>query len=165
MKLQIKAVVVILSTFILGVVLGYLANDLLSPKPPRRIGGMREFDRFLALHERIINPTDAQQDTVEKILRKNYQRLQNKFKEHQDEITAILDSIQVELEPFLTEEQKERMKNRREFMKEGRGFPPGMPGEPFPARDRFRREGLPDRPFPPAMPPRDSLRMEEKKTK
>jgi hypothetical protein len=165
MKLQIKAVVVILSTFVLGVVLGYLANDLLYPKPPRRISGMRDFDRFLALHERIIDPTKAQQDTVEKILRKNYQRLRNKFQEHQAEIKAILDSIQVELEPFLTEEQKERLRQRREFIDEGRGFPHRMPGEPFPARDRFRREGLPDRPFPPPGPPVDSLGMKEKKDK
>ena len=130
MKLQIKAVVVILSTFILGVVLGYLANDLLYPKPPRRIGGMRDFDRFLALNERIIHPTEAQQDTVEKILRKNYQRLRNQFQESQAKVRAILDSIQVELEPLLTEEQKERLRQRREFMDKGRGFPPGMPGEP-----------------------------------
>jgi hypothetical protein len=65
---------------------------------------------------RVIDPDEDQFDKIDPIIDKYAERTSEITDKYFEEFSAILDSMRIELEPILTDKQKERLQERREKM-------------------------------------------------
>ncbi|MBN2000953.1 hypothetical protein JW935_25635 [candidate division KSB1 bacterium] len=150
MKPKVKTSLILLATLVIGFLLGALSMITLRRYHMERFGKIREQQAFMFFHERLIQPTEGQQDTVKKILSRYSPRFYKVVRQHREQISVLRDSLMLELETVLTPEQMKRLKQRAPFKR----FPPGPGGPPF--IDRTDRHGQPMPPPgmpPPGMPP------------
>ncbi len=171
MTIQVKSTLIILATFLLGIVIGFLGDRWMRRPPPFNAQQMRKPEGFIQFNEKMIQPTAAQKDTVHAILAKYFKKFNAANDLHRQQLTALIDSMHAELSPILTKEQRERFLHRRPGLPPrgfGNGpgfFPPGGPDGPrgpggprdsernFNKSDEFRPPPKPDRePYAPAMP-------------
>jgi hypothetical protein len=166
MTIQLKSTLVVLATFLLGMVIGGLGDHWLM----RPLFNAREFRHpagFLQFNEQVIQPQKSQRDTVRAILLKYHQKFEALAQQHRSELTAMLDTLHLELAPVLTEEQRSRLQQRREIMPDRPLDRPGhFPGDQAGPRPAFHRppdsepapepgaEGFPPPPEP-GRPPED----------
>jgi hypothetical protein len=132
MTINTKTALILVSTLIIGVVVGMLAVRVVARYyfgPPPGLPISKHFaDRF----ERLIDPVETQKDTVRAILESYGERFANMHDEHFTEMKTLMDSMHVDLSSFLTEEQVKRIEER--MMHRGR-FREGRP----PHRRRFEQ--------------------------
>ncbi len=145
MNPRAKSTAALLVTLIIGFVLGALFMITVRRRHMERIEKIREQQGFMFFHERLIQPTEAQRDTLQKILQKYSPRFFDIARRHRKEISVLRDSLLIELETVLTPEQMQRLKERPLFKR----FHPGRGGPPF--RDRQPWRDSPRR--PPGGPP------------
>jgi len=122
---QIKPVLLLLLTLLLGFFLGVLGSRFMVE---RRINAYRGQDRgkaFVRLYEDILGLEDGQNEKVEPVLVKYFEKLRR----HRSEIRLIMDSMHQELTPLLTEEQVIRLDSLRSRSQRRirRGPPPQFP--------------------------------------
>jgi hypothetical protein len=139
MNLRIKTVLVLTATFIAGVVIGALISGTIRRQHINRVFQMREPAGFVGFAEEIIRPTDAQKDTVQKILIENHKRILDIRTRHMKDLSAQMDSLNRRLKSVLTREQAERLSRF-----EGRMNPGGKFGRPPFSSAKFMRSLLPD---------------------
>jgi hypothetical protein len=130
MSIRTKTILVIIATLIIGMVLGVLMGGPIMrhhfERPPKFTQPERS-KHFVTLFERLIQPRDTQREAVVEILNKYSKRIEGLDSRHRLEMQALFDSMQTELSPILTEEQKAQLTERLKW-------PPGPP--PRPPRDR-----------------------------
>ena len=66
---------------------------------------------------RVIDPDEDQFDKIDPIIDKYAERTSEITDKYFEEFSSILDSMRIELEPILTDKQKERLQERRDKMK------------------------------------------------
>jgi hypothetical protein len=130
MNIRTKTVLVLTAIFIAGAVIGALISGAIRRQHINRAFQMREPAGFVGFAEEIIRPTDAQKDTVQKILVENHKRLLEIRTRHMKDMFTQMDSLSRKLARVLTQEQIRRLSRF-----EGRMNPRGDFGRP---------------PFPPA---------------
>jgi hypothetical protein len=131
MNIRTKTVLVLTATLIAGAVIGALISGAIRRQHINRVFQMREPAGFVGFAEEIIKPTDAQKDTVRKILVENHRRLLELRTRHMKDMSAQMDSLTRKLEGVLTQEQVKRLSGF-----EGRMNPKGEFGRPpFPPAD------------------------------
>jgi hypothetical protein len=128
MKIQIKTALVLAATFIVGAVIGALVSGAIRRQHINRVFQMREPAGFVGFAEEILKPTDAQKDTVRKILVENHKRLLEIRTLHINDMSAQMDSLNRKLAKVLTQEQIKRLPRFEGRMNPGGEF--GRP--PFP---------------------------------
>jgi hypothetical protein len=139
MNLHIKTVLVLTATFIAGAFIGALVSGAIRRQHINRAFQMREPAGFVGFTEEIIKPTDAQKDTVQKLLVENHKRLLEIRNRHMKDLSAQMDSLNRKLARVLTREQIRRLSRF-----EGRMNPRGKFGQPpFPPA-KFIHPLLPD---------------------
>lgn len=129
MSIQTKTILIIIATLIMGVVLGVLAGGPLMRYRFERFSKPRQPERskhFVALFEQFIQPDKNQREAVDEILNRYSKRLEWLDNRHRTEMQVLFDSMQTELSPILTEEQKTQLTKRLKW----------PPGPPPPPRDR-----------------------------
>ena len=131
MNIRTKTVLLLTATLIAGAVIGALISGAIRRQHINRVFQMREPAGFVGFAEEIIKPTDAQKDTVRKILVENHRRLLELRTRHMKDMSAQMDSLTRKLEGVLTQEQVKRLSRF-----EGRMNPKGEFGRPpfFPAK-------------------------------
>jgi len=150
MNIHIKSALILLSTLLLGIIIGALGMNLFRNQREIDFQRFREQRGFMHLHEGILQPTsETQRDSIHKILSKNLPKFRELTLKHRQEISVLIDSMQKQLAPILTKEQLERL-NERRFMKGGRPDEPPM-------------EGM--RPWSPRRAPHDSIRARWRKNR
>jgi len=142
MTIKVKATLILLATLIIGgliggLIVGALARDRMQGMPPFGRDGF--VDRWIGM----LNPEAEQKHALEKIVERHAPRFRDTFTRHREEMQSLIDSLHQELDPVLTEAQREQL-NRRRTRGQGR-FMEGRRGR-GPARGR-RGAG------PPALPP------------
>lgn len=157
MKTNTKSVLIIAVTFVLGFVLGIVVDRTIVEHQMReRFGrfsrpGMERY--FL---ERIIQPSPEQKIQIDSILQKYGEKFRQLRFDTRARTRAIMDSMRHEIEPILTEEQKERIRRDLERLK----IEAGRRRLPF-GKERRRDFGEPpekmhqDFQFPPPPPPNE----------
>ncbi len=126
MTVQTKTSVIILTTLLIGFVLGFLFGNLQHRAQYKRFSRFREHRRFLDLNKRIIHPTEEQRKVVDGILEKYHKKFLRLTQHNFQTISALLDSMYAELKPHLTKEQIQRLEERRNMLKRRKEFiPPG----------------------------------------
>jgi len=144
MSIHFKTAVIILATLFIGVVIGYFGNNLLRPHPPFPRHEFGEFNRFLELHERILQPTETQREALRPILEKYFKIFKENAMKNRSEMMQLVDEMQKEIDPILTPEQRQRLEQRRDFARRKGPFRRGK-DQPFPPRE-FDGDPEPERP-------------------
>jgi hypothetical protein len=125
MKIHTKTALILFVTLILGILLGTLVSGplLIRRNLPRhtRMGLM---EHFVEHFEDVTKPDEAQRDTVLAILESYADRFADLNIQHHSEVEVLMDSLQMELSPVLTEEQLERMRDHLTPRPFGRKDPP-----------------------------------------
>jgi len=121
MQLKTKNTLTIVSTLLIGMLIGFLISGRLTKM---RMDNMREsfmqgggMERHLM---RALNPTDEQRNEIAPIFDRYSQVMSEQLFEHQSERDQIYTEFETELKPYLNDRQIERlerikMEQRRKF--------------------------------------------------
>ncbi len=134
MNIKVKTALIIIITLVMGIIIGAMLNRALLQRRINRAFSWRLPDFMITSIERIIEPDQEQRKRLREVLRKHSERMMEIREDHRKELQESFESLQKEIDPILTPEQKRRLQRR-------------LSG-PF---RRFRR--FPER--PPFKPPRD----------
>lgn len=123
MNVRTKTSLIILITFVIGMLLGILLDrTLMRFDFHKKIARFRHPGGFIFMLERVIEPEAAQRDTLEKIIAKYSERFFEVASQSRAEMAVIMDSLRLELDPILTEEQKARIEEMRQRIESRRPF-------------------------------------------
>lgn len=113
MSARTKSFLTIAGTLVLGMVLGGLLTGTVIGKRARTISGFLVNEkRFVAMAERLIQPTEQQRDTLRVILGNYGASFTERNRSHNQHQTQLLDSLYRDIMPLLTFEQQERVGKR-----------------------------------------------------
>ena len=154
-----KSALLIVATLVIGMVLGSLVTGAIAN---RRLDSLAEArGRMSSFFVDAIEPeSEEQAEAIRSVLDGAAPRFKEIFEATRGEMKRLSDSVMVELDPILTDEQKERLEKRMRFGpgrppfgREGRpGFRDGPPGPrpgmrgppPGDSVDRVRRRRIHD---------------------
>ena len=135
MSNRVRAVTIIICTLLLGVAIGTLiVGPILARHHFRRVAGMRTPKGFASRLEEVIDPDPGQAEAVRGILNRYGESLHEIASRHRSETKAVFDSMAAELEPILTDEQRDRLNRRKHH-------PGPIPGDKRGTRPRPVPEG------------------------
>lgn len=156
MKTKTKSVIVLLFVFILGAVIGILADRTVVEHQMRQRFARAGDPGFMKhIMYRIIQPTEEQREKIDVVMDKYAERLMKIRFAMRTETTTLLDSLKNDIDPILMDEQKQRLEeHKKNMMRSGKRDFPFPPGEHNP-RDRFNPRNRP--PAPDRFDPHDSL--------
>jgi len=120
MKSKVTFIIVI--TLVLGIVIGFMLNRVYSQRRVRNILSRRSPEFFVTFYERILEPDTKQSKMIREILDTHAKQVSDIRENFQVELQSLFESMKAQIDPILTPEQKERLKER---------FP-----RPSPYRDR-----------------------------
>jgi hypothetical protein len=125
----------IIGTLLIGVAIGALVvAPLVARHHFKRMADLRTSRGFAQRLEEIIQPDESQVDALRAVLVEHGEAFDEMASRHRDEINDLIDSLHVGLDTILTDEQIERLEQRRRRMRPP-GGPPGDPhGKPKPVR-------------------------------
>jgi hypothetical protein len=116
MSTRSQTTLIVVATLVIGILIGtFLAGPVLHRqlRPPFR---GRHPEGFVFAVEMLIDPAPDQADAVHRILTEHAERFSDISSEYHSEISAVMDSLRKELDPVLTDEQKERLDRRHEHL-------------------------------------------------
>ena len=105
MTIQVKTALILLTTLVIGVLLGMLLVGALARYHMGPRIGFPLSDHFVSRFERLIEPDEEQRDTVHKILESYSGKFADMHDKHFGEMTILMDSLHADLSSFLSEEQ------------------------------------------------------------
>jgi len=115
MTLHKKSVVLILGTLTIGIICGALLSGIIRMNRGDGFSGPPSPERFSGfLLNRIVQPDDSQRSEIQRIMDDYRPQFEDTMSRHREEIRALIDSLQKEIDPFLTDEQRERLQERRD---------------------------------------------------
>lgn len=136
MDIKIKSTLIILVTFIIGMIAGGMITQAFFKYQLEKALSMRLPKGFAAHFERIIEPTDVQRNALREILHKYGEKYSEIGQRIRKDFLPIQEAMRKELNSILTPEQRKRLDMRffehrpkRFFQRFPRKFPPPFPGE------------------------------------
>jgi len=147
MKIETKTYVIIMLTLVIGMIIGALITGTVVRHRVRRFMSLGHPNHLADRIENIIEPTASQRDTVHQILIEHAQQFHEIHGRFEIQLLALKDSLKKDLDPILTEEQKERLERAPKPSEHFRDRRPGQ-----------RKDGRPGAPPPtgeerPPLPP------------
>jgi|TARA_B110000263_G_scaffold238362_1_gene239503 hypothetical protein len=118
MQNKLKSIAVIISTLIVGIVIGLLSARHLIHHRMDKLAQMRHSEGFITVIENIIEPTDIQTDKVKAVLQNIHLEISDLRQKRNEELKVIIYSMKSELGLILTNDQMEllnEMLNRRKW--------------------------------------------------
>jgi len=117
-----KSTFIILIILLIGIIIGALGSGMLRKSRMDKFDRMSHHQRFIRVMDRIIQPTEEQREVLDEILRKHSEKMNEVREKHQAEIISIVDSLKIELEKILADEQLARLEKHikrgaRDFFK------------------------------------------------
>lgn len=137
MRARTKSVLILSATLLIGIVLGGVISGAIVNRRLQQLTELRRPGGFEFFLEHAIQPEDEQQaEAIHDVLERMGPRFHEILERSHTEMEALRDTVRAELEPILTEEQKERLEAHTR-MRPGLMRPPGLRGpRPPPAWDR-----------------------------
>ena len=154
MNTKLKSAILLLLTLLIGVIVGVLGSRLYMERRVTKFMAMRNERFFQHRVEALLQPKPEQMDTLKTILDKYQPKFMQLNRRFRAESRAILDSLHKELEPVLTDEQLQRLKERRGMPPFGRPFGRQHPDGPFGKPPGMRG---PRGRIPPGIPPEPDM--------
>jgi len=112
MTTKTKSTFILLGVLAIGVAIGALASGTLRKQRAHRFQRMPPHERFFSFVEKVIEPSEAQRDDFERIIETRSEQLRELHETHQTGVIAIYDSLRVDLQTLLTDEQKKRFEEQ-----------------------------------------------------
>ena len=113
MNVKIKTSLLLISTLLIGLIIGALTGVYFSRKMTHeRMSRLRTQEGFISRFEKVIQPLDKQKEMVRKLLSKHYLKIDSMSTEIRTYMNNHNDSLLTEMKDILDEEQLERLKNR-----------------------------------------------------
>ncbi len=112
MTTKSKSMIVILSTLLLGMIIGLLLGGAIRHRKKTDFDQMPRSDRFNHSMRRIIRPTEKQKAAMDKILKSRYGQIGELRENFEEEIYAVYDSLKTDLDALLTDKQRKRLERR-----------------------------------------------------
>jgi galactokinase len=148
MTASTKSALMLFSTLLIGVLLGSLITGAVNNRRMRSLAEMRSARGLAIRFEEMVRPeSEEQREAIRAILDEAAPEFAAVMLESRERMRALRDSVLAELDPLLTEEQRERLE---EGMRIG---PRGAPGGPRPDDDRRHRRPRPEGNRDPGIPP------------
>jgi len=139
MNTKVKIALIIVLTLVIGIVLGAMINRAFLRYRIQKAFLNRNPVGMVSFLEEVIQPTPEQRILIREILEKHRKKSEELREKFMMEMKTEFESLEAELDPILTPEQKNRLK-RRSFR---------------PWRGPRRRPGSWGMPPPPGKPPKD----------
>jgi len=119
MQTKTKTIFIISVTLIIGIVIGSVltATVLRSYRYRDRIDKIRTPEGFVSRFEKIIEPNEQQKEQVQKILLDHFTRLDSTSTQYYSQMRDMRDTLNKQIVPILTPEQKERWEKYQERYK------------------------------------------------
>jgi hypothetical protein len=142
MTASTKSVLMLFSTLLIGVLLGSLTTGAMNNRRMHNLAEMRSARGLAFYLEDVVQPvSEEQREAIRAVLEEAAPKFAETMMESRERMRELTDSVRAELDPLLTEEQRQRLEER---MRIGRGTPHGSPGEPGPDDERRRRRPPPE---------------------
>jgi Spy/CpxP family protein refolding chaperone len=109
MTTKTKTSLILLSTLVMGVVVGAVASGLLRDQRQQDIQRMPPHHRFMSFMRDVIRPSGEQSPAIDGILDSRSRQLSALNEKHENEVFAVFDSMRTELAAILTDEQRARL--------------------------------------------------------
>lgn len=123
MSIRGRAIGIVVGTLLIGVVIGALiVGPLVARHHFKRVADWRTPKGFADRFEEIIEPDESQVDALRAILARYGENFDEVASRHRGEMKDMIDSLSAELDTLLTDEQRERLEQRRRQIR-----PPGDP--------------------------------------
>ena len=159
MKIETKTYVIIVVTLVIGMIVGSLVTGAVVRHRVRRFMNLGHPEHLAARIEELIGPDASQRQAVHEILMKHSEQFLQVHSHFESQMMALRDSLKKDLDPILTEEQKERLERQPKPPRHLRDRRPGPwrqrelgtpppPGEPGPPSPPAPDEGGPLPPPP-----------------
>ncbi len=116
MDIKVKTAVIIISTLLIGIIVGFMGSRLIMHGRMKFIDDKPLSARFHKSLMRIIRPTEQQGDTVGVLLDSYTERFDSINQGHRLEMESLIDSLYYELLPLLNEKQQKRLTQRKKTM-------------------------------------------------
>ncbi|MBK1878704.1 hypothetical protein [Pelagicoccus mobilis] len=114
MKPKSRSVLILASTLLVGMLLGALVHAQFFEKRVKRMHRMSTPEGFVESYLRTIQPVDTEQEAaIRAVLEPQATSVIDSFKVHREALHAKLDGMRAKLDPLLTDDQKERLDERR----------------------------------------------------
>ena len=147
MNVKIKSAIILILTLAIGVGLGIqIDRMIIKEKIKERFHRPPDSHLFMRIFERIIEPEESQREPIRRIIEDHTKRLAKIDSTSRSQFAEALDSLRHDLEPILTEEQLNRIKeNTKRIQRFRRGGPPMRRPRrgPFNPRNEFSPEDPP----------------------
>ncbi len=111
MKTKAKIVLVIGTTFLLGLIIGGLGSHLYYRYKVNQIVSMRSPQQIFHFVERVIEPTPAQREDIRRILQKHGRKVFENLRENREKQLQQFQSLKEELSTILSPEQMARLES------------------------------------------------------
>jgi hypothetical protein len=112
MNTKMKVALIIIVTLVIGIVFGALLNRAFMRHRIQRAFADRNPRGMISFIERNIRPTQDQREMIRAILDKHRKKTADLREKFMMDMQAEFESLEVELDPILTPEQKKRLKRR-----------------------------------------------------
>ena len=107
--MKTKSILIIAATLLIGFALGFLTNGLLTKQRISKFVDRGGYQGFKMRAMEIIRPEQSQIKDIEPILEKYAQKVQESIAESKYEMKNIHDEMIQELEPYLDDQQIQRL--------------------------------------------------------
>lgn len=122
MSARVKSILLIVATLLIGLLLGALLNARLAEQRMERIASLRSERGFVRYMEDVVAPAnEAQREALRDVLHRAGERMAAHQERSRQEARAMLDSTRAELAEILTPEQLQRLDDRMQANRRGRG--------------------------------------------
>lgn len=112
MNTKAKVALIIIVTLVIGIVLGAMLNRAFLRNRIQRAFADRNPTGMVSFIERNIRPTPEQREQIREILEKHRKKSVEMREKFMMDMQAEFESMEAELDPILTPEQKNRLKRR-----------------------------------------------------
>ena len=124
MNTKVKIALIIIVTLVIGIVLGAMLNRAFMRFRIQRAFADRNPMGMISFIEKDIRPTPDQREKIREVLEKHRKKSLDLREKFMMEMQAEFESLEAELDPILTPEQKNRLKRRfRGPWRDPRRFP------------------------------------------
>jgi hypothetical protein len=132
MNAKIKAALLFIIVLIIGMAIGFEISEISIRNKFHQMEQFRKPRGFVEMFDEIIRPSDIQKATVDSILIKYHQRIDQVTQSNMVVISNQIDSMKVELRKILQKDQIDRLDEEMSRMKHQPPLPPNDGRPPMP---------------------------------
>jgi hypothetical protein len=125
MKANIKSFLILIVTLLIGAAIGFEISEISVKKHFEEMDSFRKPAGFVKIFDGIIKPDKSQKADVDTILYKYHEKMEKVKLTGMDEISKVMDSMNVELKTKIHNDQAARLDEEMQRMKKNPPPPPG----------------------------------------